>query len=85
MTTKEQLHELVEGLTEEDARRLHDELAGVRANPTPEELRARIATAGPAPLTLDDLVLAEPILPDDETADDMIATIQRWRHEGGYV
>lgn len=85
MTTKERLHELVEGLTEENAQRLHDELAGMTTDPAPAELRARIATSGPAPLTLDDLVLAEPILPDDETADGMIATLQQWRHEGGYV
>lgn len=71
---KRELHELVERLTDEEARRL---TAALRE---PGDVRT-----APRPLTADDIILPEPILPDDETADEMIATVRRWRREGGYA
>lgn len=38
--------------------------------------------AAPAPLQRDDIILATPILPDDESADALISAVRRWRHEG---
>lgn len=69
---KRELHELIERLTDEEARRL---TAALRESDG--------APAVSRPLTVDDIVLVEPILPDDETADEMIATIRRWHREGG--
>lgn len=60
---KQALHEMVERLSDEEARRLSATLrqgGGV-------DIAAR-----PRPLTEDDVLLAEPVLPDDETADEMI-------------
>ncbi len=74
-TPKQELHELVERLSDEEARRLSAALRGAGAAPTPS---AR-------PLTEADIVLPEPILPDDETADEMIQAVRRWRREGGYA
>jgi hypothetical protein len=71
---KRELHELVERLTDEEASRL----AAVLREP-------RNGGAAPRPLTADDIILPEPILPDDETADEMIATVRRWRREGGHA
>lgn len=39
----------------------------------------------PRPLRHDDIILPEPLLPEDESADDMIETVRRWRREGGHV
>jgi hypothetical protein len=71
---RQELHELVDRLSEEEARRLST------------ALRAPAATdviPKPRPLTVADIVLTEPILPNDETADEMIAAVRRWRREGG--
>ena len=73
---RQELHDLVDRLTEEEARRLS------------AELRATAAVnggSGPRPLTEADVILAAPVLPDDETADEMIAAVRRWRREGGYA
>ena len=74
-TPKQELHELVERLSDEEARRLSAALRGAGAAPAPS---AR-------PLTEADIVLPESILPDDETADEMIEAVRRWRREGGYA
>ena len=50
---------------------------GPRANGRP----ARVLAA-PAPLQRDDIVLTTPILPDDESADALIAAVRQWRREG---
>ena len=79
-TPKQELHELVERLSDEEARRLSAALRGAGTAPTPS---AR-------PLTEVDVVLPEPHphagpRPDDETADEMIEAVRRWRREGGYA
>ena len=75
-TPKQELHELVDRLDDEQAQRLAEALRGAGS--------ASVASP-PRPLAEDDIVLAAPVLPDDETADEMIATVRRWRHEGGYA
>lgn len=75
-TPKQHLHELVEQLTDEEAQRLS---LLVRS----EQLSSTVTA--PRPLTFSDIVLAEPIMPDDETADELIATVRQWRREGGYA
>ena len=72
---RQELHELVEQLSDEAAENLSSTL---RIN------RSRTATLV-RPLREDDIVLARALLPDDETADEMIGTIRRWRREGGYA
>jgi hypothetical protein len=72
---KQELHEFVDRLSDEEARRL----AAALLASGPGGVRR------PRPLTRDDIILSEPIMPDDETADDMIETIRRWRREGGYA
>ncbi len=74
-TPKQELHELVERLSDEEARRLSAALRESGAAPT----------AHVRPLTEADIVLAAPILPEYETADEMIAAVRRWRREGGYA
>lgn len=71
---RQELRELVECLSEEEAQRLAA---------TPRESAAGGALPPPRPLTVADIVLAEPVLPDDETADEMIAAVRRWRRAGG--
>ena len=75
-TPKQELHELAARLDDAQARRLAEALR-------------RVSPAGgappPRPLAEADIVLAAPVLPDDETADEMIATVRRWRREGGYA
>ena len=75
-TPKQELHELVDRLDDEQARRLAEALRG--AGPAG-------GAPPPRPLAEADIVLAAPVLPDDETADEMIATVRSWRHEGGYA
>jgi hypothetical protein len=50
-------------------------------------LREAAAGAAPRPRLLieADIVLATPVLPDDETADEMIEAVRRWRRAGGYA
>ncbi len=74
-TPKQELHALVERLTDDEAAHLSSALRG----------RQPARVASPRPLTLADIVLAEPLLPDDESADDLIDTVRRWRREGGYA
>ncbi len=75
-TPKQELHELIDRLDDEQAQRLVEALrkAGSVSVAPP-----------PRPLAEADIVLAAPVLPDDETADEMIATVRRWRREGGYA
>ena len=63
-------------LSEDEARRLS---AVLRQRGTSNGVRR------PRPLTEADILLTEPVLPDDETADEMIATVRRWRREGGHA
>ena len=72
---KRELHELVERLSDEDAQRLSLTLREAAAGVAPR----------PRPLVEADIVLATPVLPDDETADEMIETVRRWRRAGGYA
>lgn len=75
---RQELHDLVDRLSDDDIRRL-----------TP--IVRRVASAAPGVgsasrvLTDADIILSEPIMPDDETADEMIATIRRWRREQGHA
>lgn len=71
---KQELHELVERLSDDEAQRLSSTLRSVGATS---------AAPRPRPLTEADIILVEPILPDDETADEMIAAVRRWRREEG--
>ena len=66
---KQELHELVERLSDEDAQR--------------PSLALRDAAAGAQPLVEADILLATPVLPEDETADEMIETVRHWRRAGG--
>ncbi len=75
-TSREELHHLIDTLSDEEVLVLRSSL---------ETQRSHSSTRSPRPLSPDDIVRPEPILPDCETADDMIATIRRWRREGGYV
>ncbi|MFN8514604.1 MAG: hypothetical protein U0232_15320 [Thermomicrobiales bacterium] len=75
-TPKQQLHAFVEGLTDDEAARLWSAL---REGGQPARLTS------PRPLTPADVLLPEPIMPDDESADDLIETVRRWRREGGYA
>jgi hypothetical protein len=63
----------VERLSDEEARRLSAALRRAGAGP---RLSARSLTEA-------DIVLPEPIVPDNETADEMIEVVRRWRREGG--
>jgi hypothetical protein len=75
-TPKQELHELVDRLDDEQARRLAETLRGA----------GRVDVAPPPrPLAEADIVPAAPVLPDDETAEEMITTVRRWRHDGGYA
>jgi hypothetical protein len=75
-TPRQELHALIDRLDDEQARRLAAALRERDATP---------ARSAPRPLAEADIVLAAPVLPDDETADEMIATVRRWRREGGYA
>jgi hypothetical protein len=75
---KQQLHDLIDRLSDEEARRLSVALRAVAGG-------AGTITQQPRPLTRADLVLDDPIMPPDESADDMIDAIRRWRREGGYA
>ena len=74
--SRQELHEAIDRLSEEEARRLS---AALRAIDIGE------ASSRPRPLTEADVILREPLLADDETADEMIATVRRWRRESGYA
>ena len=75
-TPRQELHELVERLSDEEARRFSAVLREAGA--------AGMATR-PRPLAEADIVLAEPSLPHDETADEMSEAVRRWRREGVYA
>lgn len=73
---KQQLHDLVDHPSEDEAR----QLAVV-----PRRRGTRSGVRRLRPLTEADVLLTEPVLPEDETADEMIATLRRWRGEGGHA
>lgn len=73
---RQQLHDLVECLSDEEARRVSALL---------RQRVMRNGTGQPRALTEADILLSEPVLPEGETADEIIATVRRWRHEGGYA
>ncbi len=73
---KQELHELVERLSDEEARRLSAALQGAGTPPDARRVRR---------LTEAEVILTEPVLPEDETADEMIEAVRRWRREGGYA
>ena len=71
---KQALHELIDRLDEAQARRLCRML----------ESRTDLNTVrAPEPLTESEVVLPRAVLPDEETADDLIAAVRAWRREGG--
>ena len=65
---KQWLHALIEHLSDEDAGDLSASLAAALESAPPRE---------------EDLLPSAPILPDDETADEMIATVRHWRRASG--
>jgi hypothetical protein len=73
---KRRRHGLAEGVNENDGR-------GVAA--APGRHGAHTAVQRPRPLTEADILLSEPVLPEDETADELIAAVRRWRREGGHA
>lgn len=75
---KQTLHAIVDRLSDEEVQAVAEMIGSWRAASPSKERQTR-------PLTRADIVLAEPIMPDDETADEMIATVRRWRREGGYA
>jgi hypothetical protein len=58
-------------------------------NLTPEQREARarlqklIERQGAGPINFDDLLAKADFWPEDESVDEFIATIRRWRDEGG--
>ena len=70
-------------------RRMIDELSENDIQALLAALNSRDAPASPLntsrPLKSSDIIRTEPVLPDDETADELIATVRRWRREGGYA
>ena len=65
---KQHLHMLIDRLKDDEAR----------------DLSAVLDTdVTVLPLTVEDLLLAVPIMPADESADDLIETVRHWRREGG--
>jgi hypothetical protein len=76
ITPKQELHALIDRLDDEQVRHLAEVLR--RGGTAP-------ARPAPRPLAEADIVLAAPVVPDDETADEMIAMVRRWRREGGYA
>ncbi len=74
--TKQELHDTIDRLSEEEARSWSAALRGIGATGTASAVR---------PLTDADVLLTEPVLPDDESADDMIGAVRRWRREGGHA
>lgn len=77
MITKDALHRFVDELTTDDV----EELVAMLQSRGVFQLPSR----SPRPLTREDIILAEPLMPDDETADELIETVRRWRREGGYA
>ena len=73
---REELRDLLDLLSDGEVREL---LAVLHRDP------ARPAHAHPRPLTTEDILLPAPVLPDEETADAMIAAVRRWRCEAGDV
>lgn len=73
---RQELHAVVDRLSDDEARRLSAMLGGLDG----------MNKAPPArPLTVADIILTAPVLPEEDSADDMIATVRHWRREGGYV
>lgn len=101
MSIKEELHELVEALPPREwraARRLlaslvreadhppdtgvpRPDIADFFANPSVEELAAR---QGVSPVADVDDLLGD-FWPEEESADEFIAAVRRWRREGGHA
>lgn len=77
MTTKDDLRRLIDELPVGDVESLVDALRTRRSLVTPSQ--------SSRPLTTDDIIRTEPVMPDEETADELIATVRRWRREGGYA
>ena len=73
---KRQLHELIDRLKEDEALPLSAVLRQRRSNNAVQRAR---------PLTEADIMLTEPLVPDDETDDKMIAIVRRWSREGGHA
>jgi hypothetical protein len=80
MSIKEDVHRLVETLSEEELRTLRDAL---RAPTLPDfvDLPTLIDQQAVAPLT-DPLALAEGVWPEDEEVDEFLAARAAWQHEG---
>lgn len=76
--TKDILHQLVDALSDDDAALLYAALKRQRD-------AAETSTSSTRPLVRSDIILDEPVLPDDETADMMIDTVHQWRREAGNV
>jgi hypothetical protein len=76
-------------VTKEELLRLIDDLSAAEVN----ELRARLESrapleerpSGPRPLRREDIVRDEPVMPDDETADELMQAVRSWRNASGYV
>ena len=73
---KRELYDAIDGLSDDEVRRLSAALRGIGTTDAPAQAR---------PLTEADIVVSTPILPDDENADDMIERIRGWRREGGHA
>jgi hypothetical protein len=77
MVAKDELLRLLDGLSDAELERL---IAGI-------ESRSSVVPRNdaPRPLRRDDILLRESVMPDDETADELIEAVRQWRHAGGYV
>ncbi len=76
ISPKQELQDAIERLSEDEARRWSAALRGNGATNLASRTR---------PLTESDVILSAPVLPDDESADDMIGAVRRWRRDGGHA
>jgi hypothetical protein len=75
-------------ITKDELLRLIDDLSAAEVEELVTRLESRAPleepSHGPRPLRREDIVRDEPVMPDDETADELIQTVQRWRSAGAY-
>jgi hypothetical protein len=90
--TRDWLHELVDGLSDEDLATAGQPLATLPSsseltidiNPDGHATSRRRALAEAKP-PLDAAFFAADFWPEERSAEEVVATIDRWRREGGHV
>ena len=76
-------------ITKDELLRLIDDLSASEVEELVSTIESRVPldapTHAPRPLRREDIVRDEPVMPNDETADELMQAVQRWRRAGGYV